>query len=154
MTHFSIQISALILGLFVLSEDGFSAANESKNLTTQPANAAATALPSPSVKTESEDFLRQERISLKNMGAGRPIALRGTEGSSSVSLGVRLDEVPVAARLHLVYTLSPALLPALSHLKILLNDEVLQTVLVDKDKLGMQQAIDLSIDPRYFSRCV
>lgn len=151
MTHFSIQISALILGLFVLSEDGFSAANESKNLTTQPANAAATALPSPSVKTESEDFLRQERISLKNMGAGRPIALRGTEGSSSVSLGVRLDEVPVAARLHLVYTLSPALLPALSHLKILLNDEVLQTVLVDKDKLGMQQAIDLSIDPRYFS---
>lgn len=145
MTHFSIQVSALILGLFVLSGDGFSAANESKNLAIQSANATATAAVEPA------DFLRQDRVSLKSMGAGLPIGLRGTEASSSVSIGVRLDEVPTAARLHLVYTLSPALLPALSHLKILLNDEVLQTVLVDKDKLGMQQAIDLAIDPRYFS---
>lgn len=146
MKNFSIQVSALILGLglFVLSGDGVLAANESRNLAAQPANTTATTV-------EPADFLRRERISLKNMGAGLPIGLRGTEASSSVSMGVRLDEVPVAARLHLVYTLSPALLPALSHLKILLNDEVLQTVLVDKDKLGMQQAIDLAIDPRYFS---
>ena len=95
--------------------------------------------------------LRQQRTSLKNMGVSRPLALRGIEGEAGASMGVRLDEVVESARLHLIYTLSPALLPNLSHLKILFNDEVLQTVAVDKNKLGTQQSIELAIDPRYFA---
>ncbi len=95
--------------------------------------------------------LRQQRISLKNMGISRPLSLRGIEGDATASMGVRLDEVVEAAHLHLVFTLSPALLPGLSHLKVYFNDEVLQTVAVDKDKLGAQQSVDLVVDPRYFA---
>jgi hypothetical protein len=95
--------------------------------------------------------LRQQRISLKSMGASRPLSLRGIEGEASASMGVRLDEVVESARLHMVFTLSPALLPTLSHLKILLNDEMVQTIAVDKDKLGTPQSLDVVIDPRYFA---
>ena len=95
--------------------------------------------------------LRQQRISLKNMGVSRPLSLRGIEGNASASMGVRLDEVVESARLHLIFSLSPSLLPGLSHLKVYFNDEVLQTVAVDKDKLGSQQMVDLAIDPRYFA---
>jgi hypothetical protein len=95
--------------------------------------------------------LRQQRISLKNMGVTRPLSLRGIEGNGGASMGVRLDEVVESARLHLIYTLSPALLPALSHLKVYFNDEVLQTIALDKDKLGSQQSIDISVDPSYFA---
>jgi len=95
--------------------------------------------------------LRQQRISLKDMGIGRPITLRGIEGVASTSMGVRLDEVVEAARLHLVFTLSPALLPTLSHLKVYFNDEVVATVAVNKEQLGTQQAVDLPVDPRYFA---
>jgi hypothetical protein len=95
--------------------------------------------------------LRQQRISLKSMGASRPLSLRGIEGEASTSMGVRLDEVVESARLHLVFTLSPALLPTLSHLKIFLNDEMVQTIAVDKDRLGSPQSVDVAIDPRYFA---
>lgn len=95
--------------------------------------------------------LHQRRVSLKDLGIGRPLALRGVDGDATVGLSVRLDEVVESARLHLTYTLSPALLPNLSHLKIMLNDEVVQTLLVDKDKLGTQQTAELNIDARYFT---
>ena len=95
--------------------------------------------------------LHQERMSLKDLGASRPLTIRGVEGDVSVGMSVRLDEVVESARLHLVFTLSPSLLPGLSHLKIMLNDEVLQTVSLEKDKLGTQQAVDIKVDPRYFT---
>jgi hypothetical protein len=95
--------------------------------------------------------LYQRRVTLKDLGVARPLSLRGVDGDASVGLSVRLDEMVESARLHLSYTLSPALLPNLSHLKILLNDEVLQTLVVDKDKLGSQQTADLNIDARYFT---
>jgi hypothetical protein len=115
----------------------------------QPAAASAVA---GSAKAALDQLpVRQQRISLKDMGISRPFSLRGVEGSVSTGMGVRLDEVVEAAHLHLNYTLSPALLPGISHLKVYFNDEVLQTVAVDKDKPGSQQSVDLVVDPRYFA---
>lgn len=94
--------------------------------------------------------LRQARYSLKDLGAVRPLTLYGIQGQAKVGVSVRLDEVVEAARLTLVFTLSPALLPHLSHLKIYLNDEVLQTVTVDKEKLGTTQSVSFNISPRLF----
>jgi cellulose synthase operon protein B len=117
-----------------------------------PASASPLSSTSSSVSAALEKLpLRQQRISLKNMGVSRPLSLRGIEGNADVSMGVRLDEVVESARLHLIFTLSPALLPGISHLKVYFNDEVLQTVAVEKDKLGAQQAVELAIDPRYFA---
>ena len=112
---------------------------------------AAQASASLSTETDVQAPVRQRRLTLRDLGMGRPVTVRGVSGNASVGLGVRLDETVTRARLHLIFTLSPALLPDLSHLKILFNDEVIQTVLVDKTTRGTQQAADLDIDPRLFT---
>ena len=95
--------------------------------------------------------LRQWKVSLKDLGVVRPFALRGVESEASVGLGVRRDELVEAAKLRLTFTLSPALIPSLSHLKVILNDETLQTIALDKERLGTPQTVELNIDPRYFT---
>lgn len=120
----------------------------------EPTGTAATASESPgSTNTFATPSLptRQWKVSLKELGAGRPIALRGVESEASVSMGVRRDEMVEAAKLRLTVTLSPALIPSLSHLKVMLNDETLQTIALDKDRLGTPQTVELNIDPRYFT---
>lgn len=94
---------------------------------------------------------RQWKVSLKDLGVTRPIALRGVESEASVGVGVRRDEAVESARLRLTFTLSPALIPVLSHLKVMLNDETLQTLVLDKERLGTPQTVELNIDPRYFT---
>ncbi|GDY35145.1 cellulose biosynthesis cyclic di-GMP-binding regulatory protein BcsB [Acidovorax sp. NB1] len=106
------------------------------------AAAVATLPPLPS---------RQWKVSLKDLGMARPIALRGVDSEASVGVGVRRDEAVETARLRLTFTLSPALIPALSHLKVMLNDETLQTLVLDKERLGTPQTVELNIDPRYFT---
>ncbi len=94
---------------------------------------------------------RQWTVSLKDLGVARPMALRGVESEASVGIGVRRDELVEVAKLRLTFTLSPALIPSLSHLKVMLNDEVLQTIVLDKERLGTPQTVELDIDPRYFT---
>ena len=94
---------------------------------------------------------RQSKVSFKGLGVGRPMTLRGVESEASVGLSVRRDELVESAKLRLTFTLSPALIPSLSHLKVMLNDETLQTVVLDKERLGSPQTVELNIDPRYFT---
>ena len=95
--------------------------------------------------------LRQWQSNFKNLGLGNPLTLRGLESEGSVGVSVRRDELVESAKLRLTFTLSPALLPALSHLKIMLNDELLQTMVLSKEQLGSPQTVELDIDPRYFT---
>ena len=88
---------------------------------------------------------------IQRHGRAGLMTLRGVESEGSVGMGVRRDEVVESARLRLVFTFSPALLPALSHLKVLFSEELLQTLVLDKDKLGRAQTVELNIDPRYFT---
>jgi hypothetical protein len=94
---------------------------------------------------------RQSILTMKDIGASRPIELRGVDGNTYLSLGVRLDEVVTKARLHLNYTLSPALLPIISHIKVYLNDEVVVTLPVTQESLAGPQKLDLDLDPRFFT---
>ena len=55
---------------------------------------------------------RQSVLTMKDIGASRPIELRGVDGNTYLSLGVRLDEVATKARLHLNYTLPFLSMPA------------------------------------------
>ena len=112
--------------------------------------AQASALPSTPAASPLPGT-RQSKVSLKALGVGRPITLRGVESEASVGLSVRRDELVEAAKLRLTFTLSPALIPTLSHLKVMLNDETLQTVVLDKERLGTPQTVELNIDPRYFT---
>ncbi len=89
-------------------------------------------------------------ISLKQMGALTPVNLRGVDGSWSFPFSIRSDEVVVGAKFKIDYSYSPSLLPELSHLKILLNDEVVTVLPLPRDKnIGNKREIEL--DPRLFT---
>lgn len=94
---------------------------------------------------------RQIDLSFARMGATGGINLRGTEGERTLNFSLRRDEIVESADLRLDYTFSPALLADLSHLKVYLNDELMQTLALPKDSLGKPQHIRIPIDPRFFA---
>lgn len=92
---------------------------------------------------------RSVTLSFKQLGAWSSIKLRGVDGSQALFFPIRSDEVVVGARLRLAYDYSPALLPDLSHLKIILNDRIAAVEALPKDK-GVGNTRDIALDPRLF----
>lgn len=95
--------------------------------------------------------VRKWSSNFRDLGVARPMGLRGVESEASVGVGVRRDEIVESARLTLTFTLSPSVLPNLSHLKVMLNDETVRTLVLDKDRLGTSQTVEIDLDPRYFA---
>jgi len=91
------------------------------------------------------------RLPFSALGAFEPIHLRGISDTHSVGIGVRLDRVVTAAQLHLVYTYSPALIFSLSHIRVLINKQVIATVPFDKEHAGSPTSTDIPLDPRFFA---
>ncbi|WP_233800628.1 cellulose biosynthesis cyclic di-GMP-binding regulatory protein BcsB [Paraburkholderia sp. HP33-1] len=91
------------------------------------------------------------RASFATLGAYQPLNLRGVEAARTVNLGVRLDRVVTAARLRLRYTYSPALVFAMSHLKVSVNNEVVATVPFDREHAGKLVTQDIALDPRFLT---
>ena len=94
---------------------------------------------------------RRQTLTFADLGALDPLQLRGTDGQNGVPFSVRGDEVVTAAVLHLIYSYSPALLPIISQLKVLINGEVAATLPVPRDQAGTLVARDVSIDPRFIT---
>src|SRR3989344_3136555 len=84
----------------------------------------------------TESGVRVHRTSFKDLGALFPLQLRGVDGTSGVAFSVRNDEVVTGARLKLNYSYSPALLPNLSHIKVLVNEQVAATIPVTTQQAG------------------
>jgi hypothetical protein len=87
-------------------------------------------------------------ISLKQLGAGYPLQLRGVQGLGGVPFSVRTDEVVVSAKLKLKYAYSPALLPYISHINVRVNQEVAETVAVPHDTAGIDLETEVNIPVR------
>ncbi|MCC8394627.1 cellulose biosynthesis cyclic di-GMP-binding regulatory protein BcsB [Paraburkholderia sp. MMS20-SJTR3] len=94
---------------------------------------------------------RRQTLTFADFGALDPLQLRGVDGQNGIAFSVRNDEVVTAATLHLIYSYSPALLPQLSQLKVLVNGEVAATLPVPHEQAGMLVARDISIDPRFIT---
>lgn len=133
-----LPVLALLAGLLAWPQPSLSQSTRAQ--ATPPASGAS-----------APDGTVTEQIKLRELGAYTPIELRGTDSSAYLPLNVRLDEAVVAARLRLNYTFSPSLLPDLSHLKVLIDDEPLATLTVAKPTLGSPQTADVPLDPRYFA---
>jgi len=106
------------------------------------------AIPANKQEAPSPPLLRQESLSFKQMGAYSPLKLRGVDGSQSLPFSVRLDETVTHARLKLGFNYSPALLQELSHLKVLVNEEVIAVLPLPKDKASSGEMRVVDIDPR------
>ena len=89
-------------------------------------------------------------LSLKQMGAWSAVNLRGVDASRTLSFSIRADEEVVAAKLRLAYDYSPALIPELSHLRVLLNERTAMLEDLPKDK-GLANAREVNLDPRLFA---
>ncbi|MFI4941199.1 MAG: cellulose biosynthesis cyclic di-GMP-binding regulatory protein BcsB [Burkholderiales bacterium] len=116
-------------------------------------SASALALPPPAQATVEPTVdtasLPSEirRISFAKLG--QPvIRLRTATGRGVVSFGTRADELVTKASLKLRYTYSPALIPGLSHIKVLLNDEIVSVIPITRENAGRSLTQELDIDPR------
>lgn len=97
----------------------------------------------PVARAVSSTRTKTYKLTLKDLGLLYPMQLRGVDGINSVPFSVRSDEVIVGAKVDLSYTYSPALLPDLSHLKVIVNDDVIDTIPVPRNTAG--QALDRQI---------
>jgi hypothetical protein len=95
--------------------------------------------------------LRKLVLPFSSMGASSPIRLRAAEGGQTLGFGVRLDEAVSRAHLKLSYTYSPALVFSISHIRVILNEELIDTIPLDKEHAGHPVTREIDIDPRYFT---
>ncbi|MCS6932559.1 MAG: cellulose biosynthesis cyclic di-GMP-binding regulatory protein BcsB, partial [Acetobacteraceae bacterium] len=110
-----------------------------------PAAAAPpAAIPPPPAET------RQVTLTLRQLGLGGPMQLRGTSDLQGVVFGVRADEVVTDARLVLTGAASPALIPALSQLLVTLNDEFVGVVQPDRSRPAFGP-VEMPLDPVVFT---
>ena len=117
-------------------------ANANASTTNSAANDAVAAVPS------IPEGGRVSRVSLKDLGALFPLQLRGVDGTSGVAFSIRNDEVVTGARLKLNYSYSPALIPALSHIKVIVNEQVAATIPVTAAQAGENLQREIVIPPR------
>jgi len=87
-------------------------------------------------------------LTFKQLGRSYSMNLHGVEATDSVAFNVRADQVVTGATLTLLYAYSPALLPELSHINILVNDEVAATLPLPKETAGPQQRATIEIPAR------
>jgi cellulose synthase (UDP-forming) len=133
----ALAVTALALPLAAWSAPADNAA--------QPGTVVAAASPPPA---GAEAGQRQVVYTLRQLGVGGALTLRGTDGQRSVDFGVRSDEVVTGATLTLSGAMSPALLPEASSLTVSLNDQYVGTVPAARDRSGFSE--DVPISPAVF----
>lgn len=114
--------------------------------------AAGTPLDTPAATAAALEGAGQtRRYLLTQLGAPAVTTLRTTDGKSATTFGVRSDEMVTKATLRLRYSYSPALITAMSHLKITVNDETVAVLPLPKEQAGQSQVREIALDPRFFS---
>ncbi|WP_091734884.1 UDP-forming cellulose synthase catalytic subunit [Phenylobacterium immobile] len=92
------------------------------------AHAQAAAPPVEAAAAPAAGGQRRVSMTLEDLKQTRPMRLTSTLGEASVPFTVRQDEVVTQAQLTLNFAYSPQLLQDLSHLTVLINDEVIGTI--------------------------
>lgn len=132
---------AVALGLGALGSNPAHAAPVAR-AKAETAAAAPAAKPPGGVRTLS--------MTLEDLKVSRPLRLMGSAGEAGIPVNLRQDEVVTQAQLTLNFAYSPQLLAELSHLTVLLNDEVIGTVPLTPDGAG-GVVVTLPIDPGLFT---
>ncbi|NDU86334.1 MAG: cellulose biosynthesis cyclic di-GMP-binding regulatory protein BcsB [Ferrovum sp.] len=79
---------------------------------------------------------------------GGVFKLRSTEGTLNFAFGARMDQVVENAVFHLRFNYSPALIPTESHIKVVLNNEVVKVISIPKEYSSTPLSVDVPIDTR------
>ena len=141
-------IAVLMFGAAVassaMSPSVWAKSKKNKAITTELADSSLS-LTSPAFPGVA---LRNYNFTFKQLGVLEPFQLRGIDPIYSVPFSIPADEVVTAVKLKLDFSYSPSLLTNLSHLKIMLNGEVAQTIPLPKEQAGTRLVREVSIDPR------
>lgn len=141
----------LFLGLVVVACAGApGAAYAKKHKQAAPVEAASAEVVESAVpeKEKSDEFSRYS-YTLEELGELSPIELHSVDGRHNLTLSIRNDEVVTAAKLKLVYAWSPALIPELSHLKVMINDELMTSLPLPREG-NNGHVSDVQLDPTLF----
>ncbi len=103
----------------------------------------------PATAATATGTTRQEVLTLKDLGANSPIRLLGVQGEGSLPFSIRRDEVATGGKIDVSFAYSPALIPELSHLTVLLNGEVIGSIPPPKEKAS-GLTVALPINPVLF----
>ncbi len=99
--------------------------------------------------TDLSTVANRRVLSFEQLGQRRPIRLRGVTGEIAIPIAVRDDEVVTRARLNLRFSHSPSLIFKLSHLNVMVNNELAETIpLSSETASGVVRSVEL--DPRLF----
>jgi cellulose synthase (UDP-forming) len=114
------------------------------------ANARTPTVPTKRATTSAPPSnSRTMRLTLKDLRVQDRIRLAGTQGEIGIPFGMARDDVVTDAKLILNLAYSPALLPDISHVVVLLNGEVVRSVPLPRETAnGLQIAIP--IEPALF----
>ncbi|WP_220183702.1 cellulose biosynthesis cyclic di-GMP-binding regulatory protein BcsB [Marinobacterium marinum] len=82
------------------------------------------------------------------LGDDRDRMLLGVRNTEEVNFALRRDRIAKEAGLNLNYTPSPSLLPGLSHLRVYLNDVLMDTVVIAEENLGRSTQQHVALDPK------
>jgi cellulose synthase (UDP-forming) len=89
----------------------------------------------------------KHNYTFNDLGADKPLRIEGVRGQRSLVFPVREDELVRSAHLKLHYAYSPSLIEHLSHLNVILNDDLVTTLpLPTKHSDGVD--VDIPIDVR------
>lgn len=121
---------------------------------TPPAQGATPAAPlpggAPFATPPDEGNVRIQSRTLRQLGLGGPMQLRGTSDLQGVLFGIRSDEVVTGARLVLQGATSPALIPELSQIAVTLNEQFVGAITPDRARPSFGP-IEFPVNPVYFA---
>ncbi|OBS09055.1 UDP-forming cellulose synthase catalytic subunit [Acidihalobacter prosperus] len=115
--------------------------------------AGLAGLPQP---VQAETAAAQGSISrhwtLGDLGAKRGLRMTGVDGVQGVALSIPPDQVVAKAEMTMRYHLSPGLLPRVSQINVLLNDQVVRAIPVQPgDNQGNEHTVTFPVNPNLFS---
>ncbi|SEP44008.1 cellulose synthase subunit [Methylobacterium sp. ap11] len=93
---------------------------------------------------------RQVVLSLRQLGAQGPLALRGVSELQGVQFGIRSDEVVTGATLKLRGAMSPSLMAQFSNVTVTLNEQYVGTIPATEGQTRFE-GIEMPVDPVFFA---
>ena len=97
---------------------------------------------------EAQPGTAMRRTPFTHFGAKAVLPLQGDGATATINFGSRADELVTRATFHFRYAWSPALAPALSQIRLSLNDDVIGVLPVTAEDAGKTVARDIDVDPR------
>lgn len=109
---------------------------------------AHVAVPAENARWQGQDWPWQRSNSFAELGRRQDVMLSGTRNMATYEFQVRRDRLVRDAELDLSFTPSPALLPTLSHVRVYLNDALMDVVQIGDTQLGKPVQAKVALDAR------